>query len=220
MNEVVTPDPGSVHNLAIVSVDFAIAAIVLALVSALLLYGLLEIGLRGLVQRGFIAGLTRGIARPGLFGAAQSMPYRQFCGHLSARINQGARSAYEEEILRCLAEIDRRAMARALRRAGIDPATDAPGGSEAELYVRAERGIDRLQDYLGNCWSSWNYVLAFFATLIILVVLILTPNPFNPDTLFEIPPSQDDILLLSIAIVSSLIAPLWLKLLEKYFSLR
>lgn len=86
---------GSIESLADAAIAFGLASLVLAILAALILHGLYELGLRGVIQRSCVIRWLRFKADPDLLAEAAgfsklrplfSMPYRQLCGQLAVAL--------------------------------------------------------------------------------------------------------------------------------------
>lgn len=82
------------------------------------------------------------------------------------------------------------------------------------VAYQAERGLDELQITLGKFLRRAEYVISIFISMVLMAILILTPNSFQPEGWGGF------ILYLSVFLTSGFLAPTFRNLLEKLVYLR
>jgi hypothetical protein len=183
---------GYVNALAGAALSFAATSIVLGFVSAIVLTGLYEFGVRSLFQRLLVVSWFG--RRPHELQSSDlahvinmsphilyALPYRQFCGQIGAAFQEIASeliSRYKDSDTTISAEPRKRPEERIKRRekfllalAGDSANVEIPNSASIpttrsganELIFLAERGIDALQSYLAFYLNLFNYFLSFFS---------------------------------------------------------
>jgi hypothetical protein len=213
------PVPDEIANLAKAAFDFAVAAFVLAVVATFILQALHELFLRRLINGWLVRRwLRRRWPAARLFEdvsarSSFNLPYRQLCGQLGAALNTDIASGEESDLMLALAQ------------SGPGTANETTKGSDSgkaarlhALALRAERGIDELQEHIGTRWIRINYLLALLIVAVIVAMLIYAPNTFNPVVDMKFGPIQ--IMLISVGAVASLIVPIGQRLIEPFIAAR
>jgi hypothetical protein len=213
------PRPEDITTLAKAAFDFAVAAFILAIVATFILQALHELFLRRLVNGWLVQRwLRRRWPQGRLFEVVSAtssfnLPYRQLCGQFGAAINTDIASGEESDLMR--------ALAKSGPQSAEEPTKGSDSGKAARLHAlgfRAERGIDELQEHIGTWWIRINYFLALIIIAVMIIILIYTPNPFEPVVGLTFGPVQ--IMLFSVAGVASLIVPIGQKLIEPVIAAR
>jgi len=200
--------PGDLSNLAKAAVDFATAVFVLALIATFILQATHEFGVRALVNRRLV---RRFLHLKNSYFRTKSMfnlPYRQLCGQFAAAVNVDLAAGKETPLLLSLA--------KSFERKPSSKVDDETARLQA-LGFSAQQGIDELQERLGTTWIRINYAIALLIIVAIVVVLIYTPNAFEPMARFE-ELTASRVMLIAVGGVASLVVPLGQRLLERFLT--
>lgn len=185
---------GEVEALAIAAFAFGVASLVLASISAVVWAGILEFGLRSLIQRFLVflwlrrrfgALSTRTLAS--MVNMAPyvlfSLPHRQLCGQVAAALQAGTPLPEKEGPtfreapdtgFGCMEEPAATFDSGSQRPAGLRELdyglVEALAGSpwetdDVKLFYRAERGVDALQGHLGFYMTIFDYAACFVLVL-------------------------------------------------------
>lgn len=212
--------------LANASIDFAVTTLIVAALTALFLQATYEFGWRKTLNKrttrswlrhrmrsaGYKFPLSGGpkdtlilgeddlLANIGIARESPifSLPYTQLCAQISNSLQSAV--DFEEQDVTVSVFAGLRGENRDL-------------GPEQELIVRIERGVDELQSELARAWGRSGYLLSYFLTSFLLIVLVLAATGFEPDF-------GSISLVIMIAAASTLLAPAIQRMLDRVFVAR
>lgn len=207
MSEVAAEIPhDALAALAEAILHLAVSSVILGAIAAAVLLFLHEVFfLRSVINTALLAQTNYKILgefpwilrEPGLRG----LPYRQLCGQLSARAALALQRETSSDFKPQYFPDDD----------GTQRAMDERYHEMQERAQRLEAEISNLQQRLGSWWLRINYISSI---VLIVVVLALIPNDYGADA------GDGFLVAIVVAALAALLAPLFLQVLERYFSAR